>query len=56
VADDKKAAALAIAQYTIIPLGISRHLENLPAFLAPIAKQLLILGLPYLVKHNPFVY
>jgi hypothetical protein len=55
VAYDGKAAASAITQYTVIPLHISRHSENLPAFVAPIPKWLLILGLPWLAKHNPYI-
>jgi predicted aspartyl protease len=55
VAYDGKATASAITQYTIIPLHISRHSENLSAFVAPIAKWPLILGLPWLAKHNPYV-
>jgi hypothetical protein len=55
VAYDGKASASVITHYIIIILCIGRHFENLSAFMPPIAKWLLIHGLPWLAKHNAFV-
>ena len=44
-----------VTSFTRLPLSIHRHTENLFAHVLPSCKYDLVLGLPWLEKHNPYI-
>ena len=44
-----------VTSFTRLPLSIHRYTKNLFAYVLPSCKYDLVLGLPWLEKHNPYI-